>query len=285
MRSISNKRKSPASGPGWCSDAAAQAGRRRGCGSSPSTALLLAAVLGAVLAMASCSSRATVLLSEDLSGRADVELSISPALTEYYRDITGDYSVTSLISREATEAQLALRPGISLESYADDGGGRTVMGIRFDDINRLVRAEAGDDSISLIERSRLDGGRTRLRLLVNRRTVPALLSLGPVSSNILSDYLLPPPGSTVDARTYRDDLVWALGDYGPAAEIEALIDGSALRLVIVLPRPPLSLTGGRILNSRERANLPVDAPYAVEFVLEMVEVLTLSTPGDFSVIY
>jgi hypothetical protein len=249
------------------------------------TAMLLvgAVLLGFILG--SCSSSASISLAPDLSGNAVIELRISDVLTWYYQDITGEYDIESIVQEEALARQFALRPGIDLVSFDDRGGGEITIGLAFDDVNRLVQAEAKNRDLLLVRREAASGGLERLSLEVNRETVSALLSLGPVSSNALSAYLLPSPGSEVDEDIYREDLIWALGDYADADELSRLIAASEISLIFALPRVPRSISGGRELGMEEVRRLGIAESSAVAFTLNIVELLALSTPEDFSVLY
>lgn len=247
--------------------------------------LLLSAVL--FVLMTGCSASGELMLNEDLSGTAYIDLSISQVLTRYYQDITGEYDVDSLVNRDALAGQLAQRPGLDLTGYEDISSGEKRITLKFSNINELIRQEMGDAqaNISFIEEQSLAGGRKKIILHLDEHTIPVLLSLGPVSSNVLSDYLLPPDGSEGDAASYRDDLLWALEDYAPADELKKLIDGSGISIIIPLSSKPLDIQGGRALSADELAKLENPPAYAVEFSANLTELLTLSTPGEFSVIY
>lgn len=241
--------------------------------------------MAAVLILGSCSSNTVVYLQTDLAGEATIDLEVSPVLVSYYQDITGDYESESIVSGAVVSQQLAERPGINLESFIDLNARQKRIQINFDDVNALVRQESGNQQLNLIDFRQASVGQSTLRLLLNEDTIPALLSLGPISSNILSDYLLPQSGQTTSARQYREDLLWALGDYLDVNELGELIDASMISIVFVLPNEPRVVRGGRTLSSLEADELGISPKYGVEFSMNIVELLTLSTQEDFFVQY
>ncbi len=253
---------------------------------SPARRLFAAVSALIVVLTASCSATATIDLLSEPSGTALLSVEVSPVLDEYYRDISGDYQSPSIIAEDAVREGMAGRSSFRLVSFALPEPRRAVMALSFPDIAGILEDDEGAAELDFIAVEPVAGGGSRLSITLNEESVPAILGLGPVSSNVLSSYLLPLPGSSPDPRQYREDLAWALGDYLDEAAVESLLDTSDLILRILLPREPRAVEGGDIMSAGEkrRAGLP-ESRHAVQFKVNIIELITLSAPEQLAVIY
>lgn len=242
---------------------------------------------------ASCSSESTILLEPDLSGTGEINASVHPILVQYYQDITGNYDLETILDPLQLTEQLNSRSGVVLRSLSQDDPKHINVSVEFQNINELVSRENLSTTGEFISMSGNAAGSRELNIRITPEVVRGLLSLGPASSREVADFLLPPGDvsgtAEVTAEQYRSDLLWALGDYAGEDGLNSIFDSSNLVLVFVLPEnadtDSRKIQGGRFLTPQEAENLGIDTRKAAEFEVNIIELLTLRTALEFSVIY
>ena len=238
-------------------------------------------LLQGMLVWASCSAESQIILNPDLSGRAQIDVHVSNVLFKYYQDITGNYDSETVFNPGEIGFELEQRKAIDVSDISLTSNSSLKIALNFGNINTVLRNELSDavreDFVTLENM----GERKKLSLNLSEANIRALLSLGPVSSNVLSEYLLPPPGSSSDPMSYRDDLVWALEEYEHSTELNKRIDSSQISFVIILPSQPVSVSGGIMLSETELFS----GEFGVRFSIPVLNLLTISIHEEYFVIY
>ena len=227
-----------------------------------------------------CSAESQIILNPDLSGEARIEVHVSDVLLRYYQDITGRYDYTTVFDPDEIRFELEQRKGIDLSGIYLRNNSTLELATNFENINTILQNElsAGEDLVVL---ENMSEGRKKLSLNLTEGNIRALLSLGPVSNNIFSDYLLPAPGLIADPQSYREDLVWALEEYENSTKLTRRIDSSYISFILILPSQPISISGGVVLSRSELFS----GDFGVKFDIPILNLLTMSIHKSFFVIY
>ncbi|AHC16567.1 hypothetical protein [Salinispira pacifica] len=252
------------------------------------TAFLAAAALA--LLGTSCSSSSTIMLEPDLSGSADISASVHPVLVQYYQDITGNYDLETILDPLQLTEQLNSRNGVRLRSMSQENPRNINVTVDFQSVNELISRENVSAEGDFIRLTGREAGQRELKIRISPEVVRGLLSLGTAGSRDVADFLLPSGGEAgVSSGQYRSDLLWALGDYADEEKLNGIFNNSKLVLVFALPdnarMDPQNIEGGRFLATGEAENLGSESGNAAEFEVNIIELLTLRTPLEFSVIY
>lgn len=244
-------------------------------------------LMSCLSAFVSCSAEAYILLNPDLTGEADLNIQVSDVLFRYYQDITGNYNANTIFNPLEILSEFEQRPGITVSHISLPRNDTLKMAIAFENINTLLRNEsqrAITEDFLVLEDIERGQGQKKLSINLNENTIPALLSLGPVSNNILSDYLLPLPGTRSDPISYREDLVWALEEYENTSRLRKRIDAAQLSLIFLLPNKPITVQNGQ-LSAPSSGSEPADKYWSVKFTIPILNLLTLSIQESFFIIY
>ena len=231
---------------------------------------------------ASCSAESQIILNPDLSGQAQIDIRVSPILFRYYQDLTGNYSSDTVFDPGEIRFELEQRRAIDVSDINLTAKSSLELSINFGNINTALRTElAGAAHEDFVTLENMGAGRQKLSLNLSEANIRALLSLGPISNNVLSEYLLPAPGSSEDPASYRDDLVWALEEYEDSTELGRRIDSSEISFIIILPSQAVSVSGGVVLSDAELYR----GDFGVKFSVPILNLLTMSIHKEYFVIY
>ena len=233
--------------------------------------------LGAgLMIMASCSADSEIMFNQDFSGQAQIHIRFSDVLLSYYRDITGNDKSAAILNPAAIGAELNRHRGIELLTIKQTNDSTLTVNINFEDINAVLRSETSTsvDKDFVTQVNTADGHR-KLSLNLNKTTIPAILSLSTVSGHVLST-LLPVPGTIVDPGEYREDLIWALGEYEGSTKLAKRIDSSKISFIVTLPNQPIAMSGGTLLLGKA---------FRVKFSITILALLTLSVQEELFVVY
>jgi hypothetical protein len=239
------------------------------------------AVLLLVVLAASCTVREELVIDGDGAGEAVVEIVLSPVLLAYYNDllvamtgVEGEYPVFDL---DQIAASFAERPGLTITSIERPARGQLRMEFRFDDINDVLENEAdngtGPVAATEVVEFRSSGGQRELIMHLNREAVDSFLAFAPPESATMTQFLFPPADGSVSEEEYRGELGWALEEYAPADEVDALLRNSAIEVVVRPVGRVLSQSGGTLRGG------------VVTFRVPVLELLTLSEEREYRLVF
>lgn len=214
-------------------------------------------VLSTVFAITSCSSSFEWTINALGGGTVKADISLTPELRQYLEDLSSlDPTIkTQLLSstglREGLDAHgQLLNPNV----LVNPEGTKLSVGFGFNSLAEL-QEPARKRGIAPIFILQQEKGERILTFLLTKRNFSALSGLTPLGNNPMLEELLPSQGQTLTQVEYKEMLEYMLESY--SSKPTALIMGSRVELVMVLPSAVLSTSLGRAEGNKVIISLPL----------------------------
>lgn len=233
-------------------------------------------VVVVALAATSCTVQEEITLTGQGSGSALVTVELHPILVEYYGDLmtamTGAEGDLPVFDVDQLALAFAEHPSVRLERVERRARGSLRLEVAFDDVNAVFAdADLGESGLFSF---RTVGSQRELTVRLDQNTVDRFLAFAPPESAMMSEFLLPPRDGSVSRAEYQEELGWALEEYAPSAEVQAVLSQAAIEVAVRPAGTIQSQTGGTIR-----------ADGAVVFRVPMMELLTLTEPQIYQVVF
>lgn len=244
------------------------------CGSEYGSALrltMLGTLLGVVM-FTGCSANQTIMLQEDGSGTALVEIALDPIFEAYLTDLTasfgGDESAV-LFDMEAIRRSIAAQPGLSLTGLEAPSRSTLRLDLAFDSVDSLLRYQGRQMGLYL-RFERTESFR-RLAARIDREAIDHFVRIAGIDP-FVRDSLMPPPDVT-SAVEYRDYLAWALEEYRQDRGLDVVFRESRVVTVIFPAGSVVQVRGGEVNDD------------GVRFVTPLIEAVTTPEPFVYSLVF
>ena len=120
-----------------------------------------------------------------------------------------------------------------------------------------------------------NGGLSSLRIVLDRSAVESFLGLGLEKNDTSLRYLLP-QNASLSADKYRENLRWALEEYGTKDQLAQMFKSAVLAIHLTLPAPVQSASGFTISDK---------AAGKVALNLSLLELMTIQGSRVYEVRY
>jgi hypothetical protein len=235
--------------------------------------LPLAAVVAAgFVLLASCGVQVDSSIGADRKATVQVQASFHPVLQAYLDDLTGG-KTAEVVNADRIKARLAEEPGVTVKSLEASVKNGVRMSLEVADLQRLLSAK--DSVVKGIIALSAAGGATKLTVKLDRKAVESLMSLGMEKNDQSLRYLLPQNAATT-ADKYRENLRWALEEYGSAAQLDDLFKSAAITLRLTVPGPVKSSSGFTVTDK---------VAGKLQLTISLLDLLTLQAPRSYELSY
>lgn len=229
---------------------------------------IAAAAAVAVLA-GSCAAKVDGALAADQSATLEIQVRAHPVLQAYLDDLAG--GKPSQFSADKIRQRLQAEKGLTvghIESSPEKG---LSMGLAVKDL-RQVLAKQSPELRGAFAVADLPEGH-ELRINLSRKLISALLGMAGMPKD---SEMLFPQEKTVNAKQYREQLTWALEEYGSAAQLADMFKTARIKLTVALPGPVKSAKGFAVVD-RARGVVALD--------VDILELLTMQGSQSYSAAY
>ena len=225
-----------------------------------------------VCLVASCTVRQEVTLRADGSGVARVDVEVKEFFASYLMDLaefTGtevDREVGLFDPQELREA-IGAKDGVEVLEVERVSPVHLRMLIGFDSIEELMSSEQmlSETGILTLHRS---GQRWEFRLHFDKQNFTQISALFPMVDQTLLQMFGPQEDFSISENEYLEMMSFALGEQGPPAIKESVIEAEVL-----VPGRIIAQSGGELEGSR------------VKFAIPLIKILLLEEPLDYSITY
>ena len=238
------------------------------------TGFRFAAFVGllAVLLFAGCSADQTIVLEEDGSGTALIEITLDPIFEAYLTDLTasfgGDESAV-LFDMDAIRHSITAQPGLDLVGLTAPSRSTLQLDLAFDSVDSLLRYQG--QRMGLYLRFERTESFRRLAARIDREAIDHFVRIAGVDP-FVRDSLMPPPDVTSPAE-YRDYLAWALEEYRRDRGLDVVFRESRVVTVVLPAGSIVQVRGGDVTGEGAR------------FVTPLIEAATTPEPFVYSLVF
>jgi hypothetical protein len=226
----------------------------------------------ALFLLASCGVQVDSSIAADRKATVQVQASFHPVLQAYLDDLTGG-KTAEVVNADRIKARLAAEPGVTVKSLEASVKNGVKMSLEIADLQKLLSAK--DSVVKGIVAMSVSGGATKLTVKLDRKAVESLMSLGMEKNDQSLRYLLPQNAATT-AEKYRDNLRWALEEYGSAAQLDDLFKTSTITVRLSVPGPVKSSSGFTVTDK---------AAGKLQLTIPLLDLLTLQAPRSYELSY
>ncbi|MFP4364776.1 MAG: hypothetical protein ACLFR1_13020 [Spirochaetia bacterium] len=227
-----------------------------------------------ILFFFSCTVEQEMLLREDLSGNASLQVNLNEALVQYIYDLTlgfsGEYEMENLFDQAQIRRVFAETEGVRLESVSTSGISGLSMNVSFDNITEVFSSIESDPENPVISYSEDEDSKT-IEIIINRGNFDDIARLSPLYESPVYLSLGPSEEYPVSEDEYREILAFALEEYLDQGDLSPLLASSVLQITVSFEGEILSHQGGERNGNTITYSIPV------------VRVLSLENPVNFRV--
>jgi hypothetical protein len=222
--------------------------------------------LGAGFLAMSCGVQVDAAVMADRRATAQLNVAIHPVLQAYLADLAGtgkDGKAPDVINADRIRARLAEEPGITVRSLEASLKGGVRINLEIADLQKLFAGK--NATVKNVFTMASEGGRTVLKVRLDRAAVESFIGMGLEKNDTSLRYLLP-QNATMTADKYRENLRWALEEYGTAEQLAELFKTAVISVRLTLPGAVQSSSGFTVVDK---------AGGKLQLSLSLLELMTL----------
>lgn len=227
-------------------------------------------IIGLALLFSGCTLSQQVLLKNDGSGTARVQVELSQVFLQYLRDLselTGASDQSGVLAPDRVAAGFPPEGKIELTRIDSPEPTQLELEIAFPPVEDLFADSGKLEEAGILSHRRQ--GQTRIfEVRLNRANFGQIAELFPVLANPLFEGLGPQENDQTSEEEYLELIELALGDEGDEALMTSYIE-----LLVQVEGEILSQEGGQIV------------PGGVRYRIPLIRVLLLDQPLTYSLVY